>query len=59
MKECHPRSIEVLKKFLGSIVPRSLFRAIDVAGGDGRLAINFLMKQYKKVDLFDQCPQAL
>ena len=59
MKKCHPRSIEVLKKFLGPIVPRSLFRAVDVAGGDGRLAINFLMKHYKKVDLFDQCPQAL
>ena len=59
MKKCHPRCIEILKEFLGSIVPRSLFRALDVAGGDGRLAVNFLMKSYRKVFLFDQCPQAL
>ena len=59
MQLCHSRSIEILKRFLGSISPRSLFRAIDVAGGDGRLAATFLMKSYGKVDLFDQCPEAL
>ena len=59
MKKCHPRCIEILKEFLGSIVPMSLFRALDVTGGDGRLAVNFLLKSYRKVDLFDQCPQAV
>ena len=37
MALCHPRSIEVLKKLIGTITQRSLFRALDVAGGDGRL----------------------
>ena len=59
MEICHPRSIEILKQFLGSISPRSLFRALDVAGGDGRLASDFLLKQYRKVDIFDQCPEAV
>ena len=59
MERCHPRSIEILKSFLGPIQPRSLFRALDVAGGDGRLSTSFLLKHYRKVDLFDQCPQAL
>ena len=56
MALCHPRSIEVLKKLIGTITQRSLFRALDVAGGDGRLSKDFLLKQYRKVDHFDQCP---
>ena len=59
MKLCHSRSIEVFKKLLGSITHRSLFRALDVAGGDGRLSKDFLVKQYKKTDLFDQCGKAV
>ena len=59
MEQCHPRSIEILKHLLGSITSRSLFRALDVAGGDGRLSTSFLLKQYRKVDLFDQCPEAI
>ena len=59
MNICHSRSIEILKCFLGSVVPRSLFRAIDVAGGDGRLCSNLLFRSYRKVDLFDRCPVAL
>ena len=58
MERCHPRSIEILMQFLGPIQPRSLFRALDVAGGDGRFSSSFLLKHYRKVDLFDQCPQA-
>ena len=38
MKQCHNRSLDVLKKLLGAITHRSLFRALDVAGGDGRLS---------------------
>ena len=44
---------------VGSIVPRNHVRALDVAGGDGRLALNLLFRSYAKVDLFDQCPEAV
>lgn len=53
MELCHPRSVEILKQFVGSVVPRSLFRALDVAGGNGRLAMNLPIRSYRKVDLFD------
>ena len=59
MTQCHTRSMEVLKGLLGGITPRSLFRALDVAGGDGRLSKSFLLSQYSKVDIFDQCPTAV
>ena len=59
MKRCHTRSLEVLKGLLGDITNRSLFRALDVAGGDGRLSKSFLVGQYGKVDHFDQCPTAV
>ena len=38
---------------------RQIYRAIDVAGGDGRLSDSFLQMQYKRVDLFDGCPLAV
>ena len=59
MDLCHPHSIDILKQFLGPISPRSLFRALDVAGGDGRFSSSFLLKPYRKVDLFDECPEAV
>ena len=59
MESCHPYCIELLKSFLGSIVHRSLFRALDVSGGDGRLSTYLLLRCYRKVDLFDQCPVAI
>ena len=59
MRQCHTRSLEVLKGLLGAITPRSLFRALDVAGGDGRLSKSFLLGQYSRVDIFDQCPIAV
>ena len=59
MEQCHQRCLEVLKAFLGTVVPRSLLRALDVAGGDGRLTKGLLLKSYAKVDLFDQCPKAV
>ena len=59
MELCHPRCVEILKRFVGSVVPRSLFRALDVAGGDGRLCTSLLLKSYRRVDLFDQCPEAV
>ena len=56
MKVCHPRCIELMEEFLNSIEGLSLFRALDVAGGDGRFSKSLLIKHYDKVDLFDQCP---
>ena len=53
MEVCHPHCLEIMKTFLGSIVHRSLFRALDVAGGDGRLSASLLLSCYGKVDLFD------
>ena len=59
MAVCNDRCIEILKNFIGPIPNRSQFRALDCAGGDGRFSVNYLMKNYKKVDLFDQCPIAI
>ena len=59
MATCHSQCIDVLKRFLGRIVHRSLIRALDVATGDGRLSTSLLMRSYKKVDMFDQCPVGL
>ena len=59
MSFCHSRCIEVVKQFLGTIVPRALFRALDVAGGDGRFSTALLLKNYGRVDHFDQCPRAV
>ena len=59
MEQCHNRCVEVLKRFLESIPQRLRHRAVDVAGGDGRLSESLLVKQYKKVDLFDICPEAV
>ena len=59
MGACHQPSIQILKQFMRTIRPRSLFRALDVAGGDARLATAFILKHYGKVDLFDQCPKAI
>ena len=53
MKICHPHCIGLLNQFLASIEHHSRFRALDVAGGDGRLTEHFLTKQYPRVDLFD------
>ena len=42
MEICHPRCIELLTNFLESLPERAHHRAIDVAGGVGRLSISFL-----------------
>ena len=59
MEVCHPRCIEILENFLESLPKRAAHRAIDVAGGDGRLSTSFLQNLYRKVDLFDGCPLAV
>ena len=53
MVDCGARCIEILKEFVGSIAHRAIYRALDVAGGDGRVSVEFLLKHYKKVDLID------
>ena len=45
-----------MKDFLEEVGKHRLTRALDVAGGDGRFSVDFLIKKYEKVDLFDQCP---
>ena len=59
MEVCHPCCIEILTEFFEVIPERSAHRAIDVAGGDGRLSASFLQKHYLKVDLFDGCKLAV
>ena len=59
MEICHPHCIKLLKKFLSGMKNLQTKRALDVAGGDGRLAKNLLVKQFNKVDLFDRCPTAI
>ena len=59
MELCHGQCIEILQGFLDTLPQRPKYRAIDVAGGDGRLTASLLVKQYNKVDLFDICPEAI
>ena len=53
IERCHSRCIEILHDMLKKIKGYSGFRAIDVAGGDGRLTMGLLLNEYDKVDLFD------
>jgi len=59
MAACHPRCLELLQEFLDSIETRSFVRALDVAGGDGRLAASAVFRPYQHVDLLEQCPIAV
>ena len=43
MEECHERCLEILRTFLDYVGDRSTFRALDVAGGDGRLSASLLL----------------
>ena len=59
IERCHQRCKEILQDLFRKIDCDSRFRAIDVAGGDGRLTLGLLLNEYDKVDLFDQCPEAV
>ena len=59
MELCHDKCVDVLDNFLGEIDLKGNVRALDVAGGDARVASSSVMKSYKHVDLFDQCPIAI
>ena len=59
MKKVHEPSVSLMKKFIGSLPKLEYARALDVAGGDGRVAKEVLVEIFDKVDLFDRCPVAL
>ena len=59
MELCHPRCIEILNNMLELMDEHSRIRALDVAGGDGRLTQSLLLDKYDVVDLFDQCPEGV
>ena len=59
LEVCHPPCLGHLYVFLEALPHRQLFRAMDVAGGDGWLAENLFVSQYQRVDLFDACPVAV
>ena len=59
MSACHVRCLEILKSFMGSIAHKGLERALDVAGGDGRVSADLLLEYYKEVNMFDQCPEGV
>ena len=44
---------------MGPLHHRRQFQALDVAGGDARMSTGFLLNAFAKVDLFDQCPEAV
>ena len=59
MEICNPHCVELLQKFLSEFEKLSTHRALDVAGGDGRLTKNLLVGLFSKVDIFDRCPKAI
>ena len=59
MAICHPECIKILKNFIASVKNHSTHRALDAAGGDGRLSKDLLVGLYSRVDLFDKCPEAI
>ena len=54
-----PHCIKLLKEFIASIEEHPKLRAIDVAGGDGRLSETLLTGLYDRVDIFDQSPDGV
>ena len=56
MRVIGPKSVQLMKDFLEEVGKHRLTRALDIAGGDGRFSVDFLIKKYEKADLFDQCP---
>ena len=55
MEVCGDRCVDIIQEFVYSIDHHNRDRALDMASGDGRLTVDFLLGQYKKVDLFDKC----
>ena len=59
IKICGPIQIKVVEEMLNSIKAHKYERALDVAGGSGRFSVDYFLKHYEKVDLFDTCPRGL
>ena len=59
MELCHDKCVDILDDFMGSIALKGNVRALDVAGGDARVASSRVMRTYKLIDLFDQCSVAV
>ena len=59
MEACGPSCITILKQQLKKLNGHSRGRALDVAGGDGRVAKELLLYEYETVDLFDQCQKGV
>ena len=59
MAVCHLNCETLLKDFVESIGTRGFIRALDVAGGDARLAASEIFNRYTRVDIFDQCSLAV
>ena len=59
MEKAHEPSIALLKEFLAGLDSLKYARALDVAGGDGRVVKELLLGLFEAVDLFDHCPKAL
>ena len=53
MEICHPRCIELLQNFADKIVHHGRIRALDVAGGDGRITKDLILASYDRGDLID------
>ena len=53
MEICHPRCIELLQNFADKIVHHGRIRALDVAGGDGRVTKDLILTSYDRGDLID------
>ena len=49
----HAQSIIFMKKFLGELTSLGQTRALDVAGGDGRVTKALLHDDFEAVDMFD------
>ena len=59
MEACHDRSILIMNDFLDSLGALDGTRAIDIAGGDGRVIKHLLRKRYSAVDCFDMCMESV
>ena len=53
MEKVNTKSIELLKEFLASLESLEYTRAIDVAGGDGRVTKECLCGLFPAIDLME------
>lgn len=53
MEECHKSSLALIRRFLDELDYLGRGRALDVAAGDGRVAMDILRRRFEKVDCFD------